>query len=340
MSRRTAEASKAIRQAWQKERERVLLGKGTRDWTPEQQQDIIDKGKAYDADGKSFEGQHMKSAEKYPEYQGDPDNIQFLTKKEHLDAHRGNWQNPTNWYYDPVTYEFTDFGDGKYISCMVIDLSHPIITIIVDTEMTSKKEREALFPAEENKKIASPKLAVETVAYKESVVSLKESNQSLPPPAATTKPKTSEWKNREKGVLGKAKNAIVSGSKKVVKWYSENKELIDKAVAIGAAIGATIGVAAKAIGGTTKSSSDSEWTDDQDSFATSSDDFDELDAEETVDEPLTVEDNDDIENETAEKSYTPNDVPAGRQRYHYKDGSVKVREKGPYSRGKKKKYDE
>ena len=310
------------------------MGKGTRDWTPEQQQDIIDKGKAYDADGKSFEGQHMKSAEKYPEYQGDPDNIQFLTKKEHLDAHRGNWQNLTNWYYDPVTYEFTDFGDGKYISCTVIDLSHPIITMNVDAEMTATKEREALFPAEENKKIASPKLAVETVAYKESVVSLKESNQSLPPPAATTKPKTPEWKNRAKGVLGKAKSTIVSGSKKVFKWCAENKELI-----IGMGVFA-IGVAAKAIGETTKNSSDSEWTDDQNSFTTPSDDFAELGAEETVDAPVIAEENDDIVNGTAEKSYTPNDVPAGRQRYHYKDGSVKVREKGPYSRGKKKKHDE
>ena len=67
MSRRTSEASKAIREAWEKERELVLEGKGTRDWTPEQQQSIIDKGKAYDDDGKAFEGHHMKSAEAYPE---------------------------------------------------------------------------------------------------------------------------------------------------------------------------------------------------------------------------------------------------------------------------------
>ena len=37
----------------------------------EQQQDIIDRGKAYDEDGKAFEGQHMKSAAEYPEFQGD-----------------------------------------------------------------------------------------------------------------------------------------------------------------------------------------------------------------------------------------------------------------------------
>ena len=128
MSRRTADASKAIRLAWEKEQRRVLEGEGTRDWTEKQQQDIIDRGKAYDEDGKAFEGQHMKSAAEYPEFQGEPDNIQFLTHQEHFEAHRGNWQNPTNWYYDPANKQFLDFGEGKYISCEVIKLSTPICT--------------------------------------------------------------------------------------------------------------------------------------------------------------------------------------------------------------------
>ncbi len=42
MSRRTSEASKAIRAAWQKEQELVSEGKGTRDWAPEQQKEILD----------------------------------------------------------------------------------------------------------------------------------------------------------------------------------------------------------------------------------------------------------------------------------------------------------
>ena len=68
MSRRTAESNKAILAAWNKEQELVQEGKGTREWTPQQQQDILEKGKAYDDNGKAFEGQHMKSAEMYPEY--------------------------------------------------------------------------------------------------------------------------------------------------------------------------------------------------------------------------------------------------------------------------------
>lgn len=138
MSRRTSEANKAILVAWNKEQELVREGEGTRDWTPEQQQDILDKGKAYDENGRAFEGQHMKSAEKYPEYQGDPENIQFLTRAEHLEAHDGNWQNPTNWYFNPVTKEKLDFGDGSVIPCVIIQLTEPIVSI----QLTQKDKNE------------------------------------------------------------------------------------------------------------------------------------------------------------------------------------------------------
>lgn len=126
MSRRTAESNKAILAAWNKEQELVREGKGTREWTPEQQQDILEKGKAYDENGVAFQGQHMKSAEMYPEYQGDPGNIQLLTRAEHLEAHNGNWRNPTNWYFNPVTREKIDFGEGPFIPCEIIDLPEPI----------------------------------------------------------------------------------------------------------------------------------------------------------------------------------------------------------------------
>lgn len=133
MSRRTAESNRAILAAWNKEQELVQEGKGTREWTPQQQQDILEKGKAYDENGKAFEGQHMKSAEMYPEYQGEPGNIQFLTRTEHLEAHDGNWQNSTNWYYNPVTKEKFDFGDGPFIPCEIIQLPEPIISLMGDS---------------------------------------------------------------------------------------------------------------------------------------------------------------------------------------------------------------
>lgn len=71
MSRRTAASNKAIRDAWKNEQNLVKEGKGTRDWTIDQQKDILERGKAYDENGKAFEGQHMRSAEVHPECQGD-----------------------------------------------------------------------------------------------------------------------------------------------------------------------------------------------------------------------------------------------------------------------------
>lgn len=147
MSRRTFEANKAILAAWEREQNLVREGKGTRDWTQEQQQDILDKGKAYDDNGRAFEGQHMKSVEKYPEYQGDPNNIQFLTKAEHLEAHQGNWQNPTNWCYEPVSKQFFAFGECELIPCEIIELSNPVVTVEVspvNTETETEIHKEAL----------------------------------------------------------------------------------------------------------------------------------------------------------------------------------------------------
>lgn len=149
MSRRTAESNKAILAAWNKEQELVQEGKGTREWTPKQQQDILEKGKAYDDDGVAFQGQHMKSAEMYPEYQGDPGNIQFLTRAEHLEAHNGNWRNPTNWYFNPVTKEKFDFGDGPFIPCEVIKLPEPVV--IVPKEDSSFKEQKSEEKIKSNK---------------------------------------------------------------------------------------------------------------------------------------------------------------------------------------------
>lgn len=130
------ERNKAIRLAWEREQELVAEGKGTRDWSPEQQKDILDpeKGKAYDENGRAFEGQHMKSAAEYPEYQGDPNNIQFLTREEHLEAHKGSWQNPTNWYYNPDTKEFVDFGENEPTPCEAISLSEPVRNPAIDKQ--------------------------------------------------------------------------------------------------------------------------------------------------------------------------------------------------------------
>ena len=98
--------SDAVTKAWQAEVELVKgTGKGTRNWTQTEIDELLINGKV-----SGYEGQHMKSATAYPDYAGNPDNIQFLKGRgdygndwvnEHLDAHKGSWRNPTNWHYDP-----------------------------------------------------------------------------------------------------------------------------------------------------------------------------------------------------------------------------------------------
>ena len=88
-NRDPAACSKAVREAWANERELVLNGQGTRDWTPQQQADIVDGLVPRDDQGRPFEGHHMLSAEAYPQFQDDPENIQFLSRDEHQAAHDG-----------------------------------------------------------------------------------------------------------------------------------------------------------------------------------------------------------------------------------------------------------
>lgn len=103
------ERQNAVRKAWKIEAERVKSGVGTRDWTPEQQKEIIERGSVC-----GYEGHHMKSVSLYPQYAGDPKNIQFLTEDEHLyGAHNGNYHNLTNGYYDSYEEKMIDFQDDE-----------------------------------------------------------------------------------------------------------------------------------------------------------------------------------------------------------------------------------
>lgn len=143
MSNRIAQANKAIRLKWEEEQQLVKEGKGTRDWTKEQQKDILERGKAYDENGKAFEGHHMKSVEEHPEYQCEPNNIQFLARNEHYLAHNKNFQNPTNGYYNYITGETKDFGDNKYEPCSVISLSDPIFSPNASSDYSNSSETES-----------------------------------------------------------------------------------------------------------------------------------------------------------------------------------------------------
>lgn len=50
------ERQNAVRNAWKEEKERVKNGQGTRDWTPSQQRELLQRGAV-----SGYEGHHMKS---------------------------------------------------------------------------------------------------------------------------------------------------------------------------------------------------------------------------------------------------------------------------------------
>lgn len=308
MSRRTSESNKAILAAWNKEQELVLEGKGTREWTPQQQQDILEKGKAYDDNGKAFEGQHMKSAEMYPEYQGEPGNIQFLTRAEHLEAHDGNWQNPTNWYFNPLTKEKFDFGDSPFIPCEIIQLSEPIISI----KFEQKKGK---------KVIPEP---VESIHEKKLKDTLKTET-----PYLNNQPKHSKATiSSEIGFGQKLKNGIKNIGKAIVK-FQVNHPTATKVIK-GVGIFAAAFVAEAVVESTTNGSSGAE-------NIHSSDGSNYDDESYTLDKPEDDYYNyssDDDNLESTDRAYTPNDVPEHEQTYHTKNGPVKKQKASYHREGK------
>jgi hypothetical protein len=78
--------------AWAEERALVMTGHpGTRAWTEAQLAELESTGKV-----RGFEGHHIDIVKGYEAKAGDPNNIDFLTRKEHLEAHGGNFRNPTD----------------------------------------------------------------------------------------------------------------------------------------------------------------------------------------------------------------------------------------------------
>ena len=134
------ERQKAVRDAWKEEKERVKNGQGTRDWSPSQQKELLQRGAV-----SGYEGHHMKSVSLYPEYAGDSKNIQFLSEEEHLYAHQGNYHNPTNGYYDSSTQTMNEFQEDDLEPVPVINLSNCYFD---ENDDSIVPVREAYFSAE------------------------------------------------------------------------------------------------------------------------------------------------------------------------------------------------
>ncbi|WP_418702909.1 hypothetical protein [Anaerotignum faecicola] len=99
--------------AWDYEAADIKMGgSGSENWTPAEQQEILERrpdivNKPKVVEGKTVnpkvgvrnsEGHHQKNVAAYPELQADPDNIKFYrTKEKHKEeGHDGNWQNESD----------------------------------------------------------------------------------------------------------------------------------------------------------------------------------------------------------------------------------------------------
>lgn len=305
------ERNKAIRLAWEREQKLVAEGKGTRDWSQDQQKDILDpdKGKAYDDNGRAFEGQHMKSAAEYPEYQGDPDNIQFLTKDEHLEAHKGSWQNPTNWYYNPETKEFMDFGENKPIPCATISLSESVCSPVIESQNKSDESKETSKEETATTERTKPSRQEDVSHHSES----KSQNKTTVAP-----PEVHE-----------------SFGDKVLRAVDAVKEFSEKHPVLTGVL-KTVGIVATAVGAevianSTRGSSGGSSSSSSDDYFSSSSDDDYSDYS-SSDEMDTLSSSRDYPDERS--SPEEHTVPAHGQHYHTKDGVI-WREKEPYQRGGK-----
>lgn len=306
------ERNKAIRLAWEREQKLVAEGKGTRDWSQDQQKDILDpdKGKAYDENGRAYEGQHMKSAAEYPEYQGDPDNIQFLTRDEHLEAHKGSWKNPTNWYYNPETKEYVDFGDNKPIPCAAINLSEPVCSPVVDSQNKGDDLKE------------------------QSQAKAESSTESVKPSQREDTGHHSETKSQSKTMAASPEVHESFGNKflhmvNAVKGFGERHPVLSGVLKV-AGIAALV-VGADAIANSGNGSGGGSRSSSSDDYSSRSSDDDYADSWDGDDDDSSSSDRDYPDERSSPEEHT---VSAHRQRYHTKDG-VTWKEKEPYQRGGK-----
>jgi len=118
--------TQAVKDFWTHEQQLIINGECTRNWSPEQIEDIlhisdktgsmsINGEAAYDIAGVKYYGHHMKSVAEHPEYAGDWQNIQALDYNEHYNgAHGGNTKTPTDGFYDYTTGETIQIGPNEF----------------------------------------------------------------------------------------------------------------------------------------------------------------------------------------------------------------------------------
>lgn len=139
----------AVSKAWKREAALIKEGKGTRDWTPAQQKEILSTHRC-----KGYEGHHKLSVSQHPQQAGNPDNIQFVTRKEHIDAHQGNFRNDPQGRYDPKQKTIEKYENGKVKSEPQINLSKKLSDRNIKTQENNYKKLQEQKKAERREKNA------------------------------------------------------------------------------------------------------------------------------------------------------------------------------------------
>lgn len=258
----------------------------------------------------------MKSAAEYPEYQGNLNNIQFLTREEHLEAHKGSWQNPTNWYYNPDTKEFVDFGENAPTPCEAISLNEPVRNPVIDKQEGSDEIKDPPKTEEtSSERKQSPRQ--ESASRHAENTSQKKTASVSPPPEVHE-----SFGDKILHVVGAVrefgeKHPVLTGVLKVV------------GIAAAAVSTEAIANAARGSGGESGSSSSDDYFN---SF--SDDDYGDSSSADEWDVPSSSRDYPDERSSPEEHT-----VPAHGQHYHTRDGVI-WKEKKPYQRGGKHDDDE
>ena len=234
MSSRTRERAKGVAAAWKREKQLVLEGKGTRDWTEEQQKQLIERGKIYDEEERAYEAHHMKNVAQNPEYAADVNNMQILSYEEHHEgAHGGNTHTPTNGYYNPLTGETTDFGDGPPISCEILKLTDPIYLSVAKGSLNNNSSEDKDIKESDSSTNKSVKENVEPDGHDEKIIdekrnkstcdSLKVQREKKDNNSKTIHIKSPKVKSPvSSGLLGKIKQVAKAG----VKFVVNNPEIV------------------------------------------------------------------------------------------------------------------
>ena len=130
--------SKGVAKAWERERELVRKGRGTRQWTVKEQKELLRTGRV-----KGYQGHHMKSVAMHPEYAAEPRNIQFLSSRkennEHLKAHRDDYRNESDGRYNVRTEKIRAMKDGRPRAMNAYELEDKAIEKRGYTKYTSEK---------------------------------------------------------------------------------------------------------------------------------------------------------------------------------------------------------